>query len=116
MQKGQVVLWLFVPSHEQAAKAVHPGMAPFYHPTARFEPGFSLDGLGLFSAWANMGGKAECAQDVAHLGVVVAFVQAHPLRVLFTWLRTLDDNAFDRRSQQFHIVAIGSLNRHTNVD
>src|SRR5438067_125147 len=114
MKKGQIVLWFFVPTDEQAAKAVHPGMCPFHDPTPCLETSLLFDGFGLLSAWADMGGKAEFVQDIAHLVVVVAFVQAHPLRVLLAWLGTLDDDAFDGRSHQFHIVAIGSLNRQAD--
>src|SRR5438270_3583353 len=102
--------------HQQTTKAVHPRMAPFHHPPPRFESGLPFDGVGLFSSWANMSGKTEFAQDVAHLLVVVPFVQTHPLRLLLAWLRTLDHDAFDRRSHQFHIVAIGSLNREADGD
>ncbi len=116
MKQGQIVLRLFVPSNEQAAKAIHPGMTAFHHPAPRLEARFSLDGFGFFSAWANMGRKAELAQDVAHFVVVIPFVQTHPWRLLFAWLRTLNYDAFDRWSHQFHIVAIGSLNRQTDGD
>jgi hypothetical protein len=114
MKKRQIILRLFIPAHEQAAKAIHPGMRPFHHPAACFEPGFSFDGLDLFPAGANVCGKAEFAQDVAHLVVVIALRQAHPLRLLLGWLGTVDDDAFDGRPHQFHIVAIGSLNRETD--
>src|SRR5260370_19986101 len=116
MEQGQVILRLFVPPNEQAAKAVHPGMAAFHDPTACFEARLPLDGLGLFSAWANVGGQAECTQDVAHLIIVVALVQTHPLWMLFAWLRTLDHDAFDARAHQFHIVTISSFNRQDNAD
>src|SRR5438874_13798435 len=98
MEKGQIVLWLFVPPHEQAAKAVHPRMGPFHDPPPRFEARFALDGVSLLSAWANMGRKAELAQDVAHLVVVIPFVQTHPLRVFLGRLWTGDDDALDRRA------------------
>src|SRR5260370_20698270 len=111
MKKCQVVLWLFVPAYKQPTKTVHPGMRPFHHPTARFEPGLPLDGPGLFSSWANMGGKAEFVEDVAHLVIVVTFVQTHPLQLLFGWLWTLDDDAFDGRAYQFHVMAVRSLHR-----
>jgi hypothetical protein len=114
MKQGQIILRLFVPTNEQAAKAQSPGMTPFHHPAPRFEAGFSLDGFGFFSSWANMGRKAELAQDVADFVVVIPFVQTHPLRVVLGRLWTLDDDALDRRTQQFHIVAIGALNRQTN--
>src|SRR5258708_31912958 len=116
MKKCQVVLWLFVPAYKQPTKTVHPGMRPFHHPTARFEPGLPLDGPGLFSSWANMGGKAEFVEDVAHLVIVVTFVQTHPLQLLFGWLWTLDDDAFDGRAYQFHVMAVASPPRHAKSD
>src|SRR5215472_4195119 len=88
MEKGQVIFRLFVPTDEQAAKAVHPRMRPFHDPTPRFEARFSLDGFGLRSSWANMGGKTEFAQDVTHLVIVIALVQAHALRLLLGRLWT----------------------------
>jgi hypothetical protein len=114
MEKGQIVLRLFVPTDEQATKAVHPRMCPLHDPPPRFEARFSLDGFGLLSSWANMGGKAELMQEIAHLVVVVALRQAHPLRLLLAWLGTVDDDAFDGRTHEFHIVAIGALNRQTD--
>src|SRR2546421_1465477 len=114
MEKGQIILRLFIPTHEQATKAVHPGVRSFHHPAPGFEPGFSLDGLGLFSSWANMGRKAECVQDVAHLLVVIALVQTHALRLLLARLRSLDHDALDGRAEQFHIMALGSLKRQAH--
>src|SRR5260370_32962617 len=61
-----------------------------------------------------MGRKAELEQDVARVVVVIPSVQTHPLRVFLGRLWTVDDDALDRRSQQFHIVTIGALNRQTN--
>src|SRR2546421_4604641 len=114
MEKGQIILRLFIPTHEEAAKAVHPGVRSFHHPPPCFEPSFSLDGLGLFSSWANMGRKAVFVQDVTHLLVVVALVQTHALRLLLGRLRSLDDDALDGRAEQFHIMAMGSLKHQAN--
>lgn len=36
--------------------------------------------------------------------------------MLFAWLRTLDDDAFDSRSHQLHIMAIRSLNGEADRD
>ena len=63
--------------------------------------------------WARF---AEFAQDDTHLLVVIPLRQTHPLRMLFAWLRTLDDDAFDSRSHQLHIVAIRSLNGEADRD
>ena len=114
MEKGQVILRLLVPADKQPTKAIHPGMRPFHHPTTCFVPGLPLNGSGLFSSRTNMGGKAEFVQDVAHLLVVIALRQTHPLRLPFSCLGTLEDDALDGRSQQFHIVTLSSLNREAN--
>src|SRR5258706_7635374 len=116
MEKGQIVFRLFVPTNQQTAKAIHPRMTPFHHPAPGLEASFSLDRLGFFSSWTNMGRKAELTQDVAYLVVVIALVQAHSLRLLLCRLWTLDHDALDRRSHQFHIVAIGSLNAQADGD
>jgi hypothetical protein len=38
MQKGKIVLRLLLPTHQNAAKAVHPALTAFDHPTARVYP------------------------------------------------------------------------------
>src|SRR6266699_1385040 len=114
MKHGDVILGLLVPAHQQPAEAVQPRMRAFHHPAPRFEARFSLDSGGFFSSWANMGRKAELAQEVAHLVIVIPFVQTHALWVVLGRLWTLDDDALDRRAHEFHIVTVGSLNRQTN--
>ena len=61
--------------------------------------------------WARF---AELVQDVADLVVVIPLRQTHPLRPCLGRLRTLDDDALDGRTQQLHIVAIGSHNRQAD--
>src|SRR6266849_4425880 len=112
MEKRQVILRLLVPADQQAAKAIHPGMRPFDHPPARPESRFRFERLGFLPARPNVGGKAEFLEGVAHLGVIIPFVQTHPLRPFLRRLRTLDDDAVDRRAYQFHVVAVRSFHRH----
>jgi len=57
MEKCQVILWLFILANEQPAKAVHPRVRSFHLEASCFEPRLPLDGLGLFSAWANVAVK-----------------------------------------------------------
>ena len=73
-----------------------------------------LDRLSLFPAWTNVGRKAEFAQDGTHLLVVIPLRQTHPLPMLFAWLRTLDDDAFDRWAHELHVMTLRSLNRHAD--
>jgi hypothetical protein len=102
--------------NEQPTKAVHPGMRSFHHPPPCLETSLPLDRLSLFPAWTNVGRKAEFAQDGTHLLVVIPLRQTHPLRMLFAWLRTVNDDAFDSRSHQLHIVVIRSLNGEADRD
>jgi len=116
MEKSQVILWLFIPTNKESAKAIHPRMRPFHHASACFEPRLPLDRLGFFPAWANVSRKAEFAQDVTHLLVVVAVVETHPLRLRLGRLRTLDDDALDGRVDQLHVMTVRSLNRQADWD
>jgi hypothetical protein len=59
-------------------------------------------------------GETERAQQRPHLVVIVAFVQTHPLRLGFAWLRPLNDDTLQRRSYPFHIVPIGAIHRQTD--
>src|SRR6266487_1068136 len=98
MEKGEVVLRFFIPANQETTKAIHPGMCPFHHPPTSFEAGFPFERLRLFPTRPDMGGEAEVVKDVAHLLVIVSLVQAHPLRLLLRWLRTVDDDALDCRA------------------
>ncbi len=114
MKKCQIVRRLLVPTDEQTAKAQSPGMCPFHHPAARFEPGFLFDRPGLFPTSANMGGKAEVVKNVAHFLVVVALRQAHSLRFCLCRFGPVYYDPRESRASQFHIMAIGSLNGEAN--
>src|SRR5258707_7660735 len=114
MEKRQIVLRFFLPANEQTAKAIQPGMNSFHHPAASFEARFAFDGLGLFPSRAHMGCKAKFLQNGVHLIVVVPFVQTHPLWMCLGGLGAVDDDAFDGRAHQSHIMAVRSLNHRAN--
>lgn len=116
MQKGEIVLRLLVPANEQTAKAVHPGMRPLHHPAPRFEARFPFDGFGLVPTWADMGGKAELLQRGIDRIIVVAGIQAHPLWPTRGRLWSGDDQAFDRRADQFHVMPIGPVHLQAERD
>src|SRR6266700_3321767 len=82
MEQRQIVRWLLVPTDEQTAKAIHPGVRSFHDEASRFEPSFPLDLFVLFPTRSDMSGEAEVMKDVAHFLVIVSLVQAHPLRLL----------------------------------
>ena len=79
MKKGDVVVRGFVPSDQNAPEPVQPTVSAFHHPAPSLEAGFLLDGLRLFTPTADVGGEAELVQGAAHLGEVVAFIQAQTL-------------------------------------
>ena len=114
MEQRQIIRGLFVPADQESAKPVHPRMRPFHDPAACFGPGFGLDRFGLSSTRANVGGKAELVKGVAYFFVVVALRQTHPLGLFLGWLRTLDDDAFDRWAHELHVMTLRSLNRHAD--
>jgi hypothetical protein len=60
-------------------------MGAFDDPAAGAEAGLALDRLGFLAAAADVSGEAELRGEFVHLGVVVALVEAQPLRLL--WAR-----------------------------
>ena len=79
MEHRQVGVGPLLPPHEDAAEAMQPGVSALDDPTASAEPGLALERLRLLAAGANVGGEAELARELTHLGVVVAAVEAEPL-------------------------------------
>jgi hypothetical protein len=61
-----------------------------------------------------MGRKAKLLQCRPHLVIVVAFIQAHPLRLLFCRRGSLHHYALHGGAHQFHIVTIGSVHHQPN--
>src|SRR5260221_481403 len=98
----------------EATVARDPGVGAFHDPAPGFETGFPLESLGLFSPCTNMGGKTKFVKDLAHLLVVVSFVQTHSLGMCLSWLWTLDNDALDGRAQQFHVMTVCSVNYRSN--
>ncbi len=91
-------------------------MAALDHPTPRFLACLARQLFRFLTAAANVGGKAKLVQDLPYFVEIVALVHAHPLRCIFSGFRSLDDDTFDCRTHQLHIVAIGAVNRDTDRD
>src|SRR5260221_698228 len=73
---------------------------------------FPFNGLSLFRERSHMSRKAEFQQGRIDLIVVIPFIQTHALWILPGWLGTLDNDTFDGRAHQFHVMAVGSLNHY----
>ena len=76
MKKGDVVLGVLVPAHQDVPETVQPTVRAFHHPAPGFETSLLFDGLCLYASAADVGGEAELLQGAAHLGEVVALIQA----------------------------------------
>ena len=68
--------------------------------------------LFLLSTAANMWDVVASLDLLVCWCPIIARVQTEMLRPLLGWLGTGNDDAIQGRAQQFHIVAIGSVNDH----
>lgn len=107
------MLGLLLPAHQDATKAVHPAVASLHDPAASPLARLTRQLLRLFTPRANVGGEAELSQDLSHLIIVVAFVQAHPLGLLLAGLGSLNHNTLNRGPHQLHVVTIRAVDRQS---
>jgi hypothetical protein len=101
-----VIVGFLRPADEEAAEAVEPGVGALDDPAAGAEAGLALERLRFLAAGADVRGEAELVDERAHLVVVVALVQAEPLRPLRSGLRPLDRDRLDRLSDQLEVVQV----------
>jgi len=106
--EGKKMIGLFLPAYQHAAKPVEPSLSAGNRPAARALARFARDLPGFLTVTANVRGEAK----LAHVFIISAFIQAHALRSLLRRRRSRHDDACDRCAHQFHVVAIGAINRH----
>ena len=106
MEHGEVGVGTFLPAGEDAAEAVEPGVGAFDDPAAGSVAGLAFERLRFLASADDVGGEAELGGELAHLVVVVAAVEAEPLRPLAGRLRPLDRDRLDRRTRQLEVVAV----------
>src|SRR5919108_4530003 len=116
MEKGKIVFRLFVPAHQDTPKAIHPRVSALHHPAPSFLACYHFDRLRLLTPRPNMGGAPKLLQDLTDFLIVVAFVQAHALRVLGCWRRMRNHEALERRPHQLHIMPVGAIHRQPHGD
>src|SRR5919197_4055493 len=75
-------------------------------PAAGAEAGVALELLLLLATRADVAGEAELADELVHLWVVVALVQTEPLRLLVAGVRSLDNDALERRAEDLEVVDV----------
>jgi hypothetical protein len=111
-----VVLVLLAPADEQAAVAVHPGVARFDHPASGAPAGRVGLELDLLTARANVRRQPADSSELAGAVVVIAAVQAQPLGLRGRGLGPLDRDRVERRLEQLQVVAVGTVVRQPDRD
>ena len=109
MKKSQIVAHFLVPADQHAPEAIHPTMRPLHDPPPRPEPSVLLQRFGLFPPRSDVGGEPEFGEQGAHFIIVIAFVQAHPLRPSWGWLWPRDRDTGDGLSGHLEVMAIRAL-------
>ena len=104
MEHREVGVGAFLPAGEDAAEAIQPGVGAFDDPTAGAEAGLALDRLRFFATAADVRSEAELLGEFAYLVVVVAAVEAEPLRRLRCRCRSLDRDRLDRGAAELEVV------------
>lgn len=108
MEHREVGVSAFLPAGEDAAEAVEPGVGALDDPAARSEAGLVFERLCFLAAADDVGGEAELFEQLAYFVVVVAAVEAEPLRLLRCRLGPLDRDRLERRACQLEVVAVGA--------
>jgi hypothetical protein len=104
VEHGEVSVGAFLPTDEDAAEAVQPGVAAFDDPAAGAEAGLAFDRLRFLAAGADVRGEAKLLGELVHLRVVVALVQAEALRRGRCRRRSPDRDALDRLPGELEVV------------
>ena len=106
MEHCEVGVGAFLPAGEDAAEAIQPGVGAFDDPAAGAEAGLAFDCLRFFATAADVRGEAELGGEFAYLVVVVAAVEAEPLRRGCCRCGSLDRDRFDRGAAEFEVVQV----------
>jgi hypothetical protein len=104
VEHREVGVGAFLPAGEDASEAVEPGVGAFDDPAAGAEAGLAFDRLRFLAAAADVGGERELLAEVTHLVVVVAAIEAEPLRPRACWLGALDRDRLDRGAAELEVV------------
>src|SRR5260221_7850693 len=116
MKKGQIILALLLPTNQESARAIEPGMGAFDDPTtgtiARDELFLSF----LFPPTAHVRLVVPCEQFLVHWSGVICGIQTEMLRLLLSGLGSADDQTVEGSTEQTDIMAIGSIHDQPQRD
>jgi hypothetical protein len=104
VEHREVGVGAFLPTGEDATESAQPGMCAFDDPAAGADACFARQPF--VAARADVRGEAELVGEFAHLGIVVAAVEAEMLRPLLARLRPLDRDRLDRRPGELEVVYV----------
>ena len=99
MQHRDVGIGPFLPADDDPAETVQPTVGSLNDPAPSFEPGCTLDRIGLLAARTNVRGEPELRRELAHLVVVVALVETKPDLMDLMWVTGEAGRARFRRSK-----------------
>src|SRR5262245_55394759 len=89
--------------------SVHPTMCPLYHPPTRLVPRLLFDGFRFLPPRPDVRREPEFRQQVADLLIVIAFVQAHALRLLWGRGWPLHRETGDCLPRHLEVIPVGAL-------
>ena len=116
MEHGQVGVGAFFPAGEDASEAIEPGVGPLDDPAAGTEASLAFDRLRLLAAAADMGSEAELGGELVDLRIVVALVDAQPLRLFRGRQGPRDRDRLDRGATELEVVQVRARRRDPERD
>src|SRR5450432_2213259 len=96
MEHGNVGVLARFPANEDAPEPVHPAVRPLNDPSPCSDAGLAFEFLRFLTTGPQMKREPESDSEGAGLLVVVALVEAEPLRVSRGWPRATHRDALDR--------------------
>jgi len=114
MKQGQIIFRFLLPPREYATEPVHPTMRPLHNPTTSLESSFMLDSLSFLASCLDMSGITKLFYQITYLTRIIAFIQAHTLRLLLCRLRAVYCDTLNSCLYQFAVMPIRSINRQAD--
>lgn len=116
MEHREVGVGAFLPAGEDAAEAVEPGVGALDDPASCTEAGLAFDRVRLFAAAADVRCETELVGELVDLGIVVAAVEAEPLRRARCRRRSLDRDRLERGAAELEVVQVRAGRRDPERD
>lgn len=108
MNEAEIIGGLLVPSDQDRAEAVKPGMRSLHHPAPCLGPGVAL-GLDFLAPGLQVQSKAEFFGQSPWLGIIVALIETKMVRSMPCRSRPLNWKCLDGLAHQHVVVAVGGV-------